>query len=65
MYFCKTFNSESSRFRGGLNASNYIDDRLLSTMRQVAVKHSLPGAREGILSNGRQMITNTEIFSIL
>ena len=64
MYFCKTFNSESSRFRGGLNASNYIDDRLLCQMRQVALKHDLPG-EDGILSNGRQKITNKEIFAIL
>ncbi|OXE35962.1 MAG: hypothetical protein CGW95_10675, partial [Phenylobacterium zucineum] len=64
MHFCKTFNNESSRFRGGLNASNYIDDRLLCQMRQVALKHDLPG-QDGILSNGRQKITNKEIFAIL
>ena len=64
MYFCKTFNSESSRFRGGLNASNYIDDRLLCQMRQVALKHDLPG-QDGILNNGMQKVTNKEIFAIL
>jgi len=64
MYFCKTFNNESSRFRGGLNASNYIEDRLLCQMRQVALKHDLPG-QSGILSNGKQKISNRDIFSIL
>ena len=64
MHFCKTFNNESSRFRGGLNASNYIDDRLLCQMKQVALRHDLAG-RDGILSNGRQEIRNKDIFAIL
>jgi len=64
MYFCKTFNNESSRFRGGLNASNYIDDRLLCQMKQVALRYDLAG-RDGILTNGRQQIRNKDIFAIL
>jgi len=64
MHFCKTFNNESSRFRGGLNASNYIDDRLLCQMKQVALRHDLAG-RDGILTNGRQEIRNKDIFAIL
>jgi len=64
MYFCRTFNNESSKFRGGLNASNYIEDRLLCQMKQVALKHDLPG-QDGILSNGRQKISNRDIFAIL
>ena len=64
LYFCKRFNNESSKFRGGLNAANYINERVLSQMRQEATKHNIPG-KHGILSNGKQQITNREVFAIL
>jgi len=62
--FCKTFNNETSKFRGGLNAANYIDEKILCQMKQVAAKHRIAGA-DGILSNGRQKISNREVFAIL
>jgi hypothetical protein len=52
LYFCKTFNNETSKFRGGLNAVNYIDEKVLCQMKQVAAKKGMPG-EDGILSNGR------------
>ena len=63
LYFCKRFKNESSKFRGGLNAANYINERVLSQMRQEATKHNIPG-KHGILSNGKQQITNREVFAI-
>ena len=64
LYFCKAFNNAASQFRGRLNAANFIDERLLSQMKQVAYKEDMPGA-DGILRNGRQKITNQELFAIL
>ena len=64
LYFCKRFNNESSKFRGGLHAANYINERVLSQMRQEAYKHNIPG-KHGILSNGKQQISNRQIFAIL
>ena len=62
--FCKRFNNESSKVIGGLRAANYINERVLSQMRQVAIKHNMPG-KHGILSNGKQQITDRQIFAIL
>ena len=64
LYFCKSFNNEASKFRGGLNAANYIDEKLLCQMKQVAYKERMAGA-DGILVNGSQRINNEEIFAIL
>ena len=64
LYFCKKFNNEDSKFRGGLHAANYISDRILSQMRQVAAKYNMPG-KNGILRNGIQKIENEQIFAIL
>ena len=62
--FCKRFNNESSKVIGGLRAANNINERVLSQMRQVAIKHNMPG-KHGILSNGKQQITDRQIFAIL
>ena len=64
LYFCKSFNNEASKFKGGLNAANYIEDTLLCQMKQVAYKERMAGA-EGILVNGSQRINNEDIFAIL
>ena len=64
LYFCKSFNNEASKFQGGLNAANYIEDTLLCQMKQVAYKERMAGA-EGILVNGSQRINNEDIFAIL
>ena len=64
LYFCKAFNNAASQFRGHLNAANFIEDKLLSQMKQVAFREGLPGY-DGILKNGRQKISNHELFAIL
>ena len=64
LYFCKAFNNAASQFRGRLNAANFIDEKLLSQMKQTAYKEDMPGAN-GILRNGRQKISNQELFAIL
>jgi len=62
--FCKDFNREASKFDGRLYAANYIDETVLSEMRQEAIKHDLPG-QDGILSHAKQRISNKEVFGIL
>ena len=64
LYFCKAFNNAASQFQGRLNAANFIEDKLLSQMKQVAYKEGLPGY-DGILKNGKQKISNHELFAIL
>ena len=62
--FCKKFNSESARHVGGLKVGNYISDHARSQLRQVAIKHKLPG-QEGIICSGVQTISNAEVFALL
>ena len=62
--FCKKFNSESARFVGGLQVSNYLSDHVRSQLKQLATKHDLPG-KDGIIHGGVQTITNQEIFGLL
>ena len=62
--FCKKFNSESARHVGGLKVGNYISDHARSQLRQVAIKHKLPG-QEGIIRSGMQTISNAEVFALL
>ena len=62
--FCKKFNSESARHVGGLKVGNYISDHARSQLRQVAIKHKLPG-QEGIIRSGVQTISNAEVFALL
>jgi len=62
--FCKDFNREASKFNGRLYAANYIEETVLSEMRQEAIKHDLPG-QDGILSHAKQRISNKEVFAIL
>ena len=62
--FCKKFNSESARHVGGLKVGNYISDHARSQLRQVAIKHKLPG-QEGIIRSGVQTISNEEVFALL
>ena len=62
--YCKKFNSESARFVGGLQVSNYLSDHVRSQLKQLAAKHDLPG-KDGIISGGVQVITNQEVFGLL
>jgi hypothetical protein len=62
--FFKKFNTEAAKFHGGLKISNYISERVLSTMKVVAAKRNMPG-KDGILSGGRQRISNKECYAIL
>ena len=62
--FCKNFNSESARHVGGLKVGNYISDHARSQLRQVAIKHKLPGQEE-IIRSGVQTISNAEVFALL
>ena len=33
LYFCNSFNNEASKFRGGLNVANYIEEKQLCQMK--------------------------------
>ena len=62
--FCKKFNSESARHVGGLKVGNYLSDHARSQLRQIAIKHKLPG-QEGIIRSGIQTISNEDVFALL
>jgi hypothetical protein len=49
---------------GGLQISTYISEGVQSQMKMVAAKYDMPG-KNGILSGGKQRITNKEAYAIL
>jgi len=62
--FCKKFNEESVRFVLGLKVSSYLSDQVRSQLKQLAIKHNLPG-KDGIIRGGVQTVTNEEVFALL